>query len=225
MIKGRGYGHGVGLSQYGAKKRAEAGQTMKILQFYYRSNLEKDIARLLKIAVIKVLQTLHQLQIIIEYFGNSIHNFQSFRKSKLQYEKAKIGYKISENAKVTVTLKIVKGKLITTPAKQKSLNKGSRVVLNPGTLVKVATARTKQQLRLPIALNKQRQQLKHLKSREPKESHSDFSNYTCEKINNIQKYRQTQKEPNHHHPSQRKKLVQNQNQHQNRLYPNKVCKN
>ena len=43
LIKGRGYGHGVGLSQYGAKKRAEAGQTYEtILQFYYPgATLEK----------------------------------------------------------------------------------------------------------------------------------------------------------------------------------------
>ena len=36
LITGRGYGHGVGLSQYGAKYRADAGQTYEeILQFYY----------------------------------------------------------------------------------------------------------------------------------------------------------------------------------------------
>ncbi|TCP20877.1 SpoIID/LytB domain protein [Scopulibacillus darangshiensis] len=35
-IEGRGDGHGVGMSQYGAKQRAEAGQTYKdILGFYY----------------------------------------------------------------------------------------------------------------------------------------------------------------------------------------------
>src|SRR4051794_18346330 len=34
---GRGYGHGVGLSQYGAKGRAQAGQTsMQILAAYFR---------------------------------------------------------------------------------------------------------------------------------------------------------------------------------------------
>ncbi len=35
-IKGRGYGHGVGMSQHGAKKRAEQGHTYdRILNFYY----------------------------------------------------------------------------------------------------------------------------------------------------------------------------------------------
>ncbi|MBZ4664876.1 SH3 domain-containing protein [Mahella sp.] len=36
VIKGRGYGHGRGMSQYGAKYRAEAGQNYgQILDFYY----------------------------------------------------------------------------------------------------------------------------------------------------------------------------------------------
>ncbi|BCB05765.1 SpoIID/LytB domain-containing protein [Bacillus sp. KH172YL63] len=36
IIKGKGFGHGVGMSQYGAKVRAEAGQSyVEILNFYY----------------------------------------------------------------------------------------------------------------------------------------------------------------------------------------------
>ena len=41
-------------------------------------------------------------------------------------EKAKIAYKLSENAIVTVTVKDSKGKVIATPVKQKLLKKGSR---------------------------------------------------------------------------------------------------
>ena len=47
-------------------------------------------------------------------------------KADYSTEKAKIGYKLSENAKVTVTVKNSKGKVIATPVKQKWLKKGSR---------------------------------------------------------------------------------------------------
>lgn len=42
-FKGKGYGHGVGMSQYGARKRAEQGQNYRsILNFYYQgSKLQK----------------------------------------------------------------------------------------------------------------------------------------------------------------------------------------
>jgi SpoIID/LytB domain protein len=41
-VDGRGYGHGVGLSQYGAQGRAKAGQDYKqILQFYYDGTVVK----------------------------------------------------------------------------------------------------------------------------------------------------------------------------------------
>lgn len=44
FVAGRGYGHGVGLSQYGAKARAEAGHSFReILSFYYPgTNLVKE---------------------------------------------------------------------------------------------------------------------------------------------------------------------------------------
>lgn len=44
LIQGRGNGHGVGLSQYGARNRADAGQNYKqILQYYYpNTQLVKD---------------------------------------------------------------------------------------------------------------------------------------------------------------------------------------
>ena len=45
-------------------------------------------------------------------------------KADYSTEKAKIAYKLSDKAKVTVTVKNSKGKVIATPVKQKWLNKG-----------------------------------------------------------------------------------------------------
>ena len=135
-IKGRGYGHGVGLSQYGAKKRAEAGQTYEeILQFYYPgATLEKEYSEVTE-------DTADQNDTSVPAApAVTISNVSA--KANYSTEKAKIAYKLSENAKVTVTVKNSKGKVIATPVKQKSVNKGQSCCL-PGTLVKVATAHIK----------------------------------------------------------------------------------
>lgn len=46
LIKGQGYGHGVGLCQAGAKKMAEKGySTRKIINFYYKNIKMDNVAR------------------------------------------------------------------------------------------------------------------------------------------------------------------------------------
>lgn len=106
-IKGRGYGHGVGLSQYGAQYRAKAGQTYKeILQFYYPGAL-----------------------IVKEYSEAALTDPVAISsvsvKPSYSTEKAAISYKISGDAKVTVTVKNSQGKVVATLANQTSYKKGS----------------------------------------------------------------------------------------------------
>lgn len=117
-LKGRGYGHGVGLSQYGAKKRAEAGQTYKeILAFYYpgatlvkgfSGTADSNTANISAVPAVSISKV------------SATANYST--------EKAKIAYKLSENSKVTVTVKNSKGAVVETPTKQKTVNKGSRAV-------------------------------------------------------------------------------------------------
>lgn len=97
-IKGRGNGHGVGLSQYGAKKRAEAGQTYNtILQFYYPgTTLEK--------AYSEVVQDTGAPKI------TSVTSTTDYSKSMVN-----IAYTLDEESTVTVAIENQEGKVVATP--------------------------------------------------------------------------------------------------------------
>lgn len=60
-FSGKGYGHGVGMSQIGAKNRANAGQTYEnILAFYYDGTSIKDMNNSIKDDVIDISKTTGQ---------------------------------------------------------------------------------------------------------------------------------------------------------------------
>ncbi|MEI2403349.1 SpoIID/LytB domain-containing protein [Niallia taxi] len=113
-MKGRGNGHAVGLSQYGARNRAEAGHSYnQILQFYYP-----------KAALMK------------EYSGTASNsqgmddkvppNISSF-KASIDYKKntTKLSMKINKSGKLTMIVKDSKGKTVATIAKNKEVKSGS----------------------------------------------------------------------------------------------------
>lgn len=108
LIKGRGYGHGVGLSQYGAKYRADAGQTYRtILQFYYpRTTLVKEYRDMTEDTVAPSITAVTTAS---DYSTNSV----------------KIAYTVDEDSIVSVSIKDQEGKVIATPVKQKSVKKGN----------------------------------------------------------------------------------------------------
>ncbi|RFU60126.1 SpoIID/LytB domain-containing protein [Bacillus sp. V59.32b] len=88
-VRGRGFGHGVGMSQYGAKKAAESGLTYnKILAFYFSNTSIKD-SILPKITAVKT-------------------SFDS------KINQAKLDFTTSENAKITVQVKDQNSKVIAT---------------------------------------------------------------------------------------------------------------
>lgn len=126
-LKGRGYGHGVGLSQYGAKKRAEAGQTYEdILKFYYPgATLVKEYSE--GIAEMAEENMVDQNNTSVPPTSTvSLSNVSA--KANYSNETAKIAYHVSENANVTVTVKNSKGAVVAMPVKQRNVNKGSRAV-------------------------------------------------------------------------------------------------
>ena len=85
-----------------------------ILQFYYPgTTLEKAYSEGTEDTVKKVVTPVFNISNV-------------YAKADYSTEKAKIGYKLSDKAKVTVTVKNSKGKVISTPVKQKWLKKGSR---------------------------------------------------------------------------------------------------
>ena len=44
LLRGGGFGHGIGMSQYGAKGMAEAGHSYKeIIDYYYENVVVKNI--------------------------------------------------------------------------------------------------------------------------------------------------------------------------------------
>jgi len=129
-IQGRGYGHGVGLSQYGARNRADAGQTyQQILGFYYPgaaiikeySNAAvseqkpkiveqaKPAAETKSAVQDKAPPTITNMKISADYKKN----------------KAKLSMKISKPGKLTVNIKDQKGKVIATLSKNKVVKAGS----------------------------------------------------------------------------------------------------
>ena len=101
LITGRGYGHGVGLSQYGAKYRAEAGQTYEeILQFYYPgATLVKEYSEVVEDTTAP---NMTDVTVATDYSTN----------------KVKVAYTLDEAATVSVAIKDRDGKTVATPVNE-----------------------------------------------------------------------------------------------------------
>jgi stage II sporulation protein D len=124
-VSGKGYGHGVGLSQYGAKKAAEVGKNYKeILTFYYENTI---LATLYKSAPeqpepvdpapapVKPAPTPTPENPIPPPVKDE--KAPVIKDVKLSYDsktnQVKLGFAINENAKVTVYVKDQNGEILT----------------------------------------------------------------------------------------------------------------
>ncbi|MGE7603925.1 SpoIID/LytB domain-containing protein [Peribacillus sp. NPDC097675] len=117
VVEGRGFGHGVGMSQYGAKYRAEAGQSyQEILAFYYPNT---SIVREYSDA-----GSGPEAEPIVNKDTTAPKITNILTSGNYSTEKASISYSINEAAIVTVQIANSKGKVIATPTKAKSLKKG-----------------------------------------------------------------------------------------------------
>lgn len=119
-VSGKGFGHGVGLSQYGAKKAAESGKTYKeILAFYYE-----------KTSLITAYQSAAEQPKPVEPTPDPVtptpvpnpepekdETAPSIKDVKASYNsktnQATLNFATSENAKVTVFVKDQNGKVLT----------------------------------------------------------------------------------------------------------------
>jgi SpoIID/LytB domain protein len=88
----RGFGHRVGMSQYGAKGRADAGQGYEsILQYYYAGAnvVQYDIGRNVRVALIKVgsrvMKVTSKSEITIYEGGNSIKIVPANTEIRVEY--------------------------------------------------------------------------------------------------------------------------------------------
>ncbi|MET3317777.1 UNVERIFIED_ORG: SpoIID/LytB domain protein [Peribacillus simplex] len=119
-IDGFGYGHGVGLSQYGAKHRAEAGQTYQgILEFYYPNT---SIVREYSNAAAGSETDPVVNKDITAPRITSVKAKEDYLNSKVNFT-----YAIDEDATVSLTIKDKNSKVIATPISRKSMKKGSQV--------------------------------------------------------------------------------------------------
>lgn len=113
-IKGSGYGHGVGLSQFGAKNRAEAGQSyLDILGFYYPdTTIEKEYGP----------GAGSKTDLVVKAEPNSVS-----MKAKTDQVNDEVGitYSLKEDAVVTLTIKDGKGKSLATPVRDQTMKKGT----------------------------------------------------------------------------------------------------
>lgn len=111
VLEGLGFGHGVGMSQYGAKHRAEAGQRyQEILSFYYpNTSIEKAYSE----PVVNQ-DTVAPRITAVKTTADYLHN------------KVAITYSMNEDAAVSLTIKDSKGKVVATPTSGQALKKGSQ---------------------------------------------------------------------------------------------------
>ncbi|MFJ7745059.1 SpoIID/LytB domain-containing protein [Peribacillus sp. NPDC097295] len=116
-IEGLGFGHGVGMSQYGAKFRAEFGQTyQEILGFYYpNTTIVKEYA-----------DTEPELEPVVN--RDTTAPSITAIKAKADYPNNLIGitYSLNEDAIVSLTIKDGEGNVLDTPVRERSLNQGSQ---------------------------------------------------------------------------------------------------
>lgn len=112
-VSGKGYGHGVGLSQYGAKNAAEAGKTYKdILTFYYEKT---SVATLYKSAPEQP-EPVEPAPVPTpapakDMRAPVIKDVKTSYDSKTK--QVKLSFVINEKAKVTVYVKDQNGKILT----------------------------------------------------------------------------------------------------------------
>ncbi|WHX91162.1 SpoIID/LytB domain-containing protein [Peribacillus simplex] len=113
-IEGSGYGHGVGLSQFGAKNRAEAGQSyQEILGFYYPdTTIEKEYGP----------GAGSKTELVVKSEPNSVN-----MKAEPDHLNDEVGitYSLKEDAVVTLTIKNSKGKALATPVRDQTMKKGT----------------------------------------------------------------------------------------------------
>ncbi|TWD96047.1 SpoIID/LytB domain protein [Peribacillus frigoritolerans] len=113
-IKGSGYGHGVGLSQFGAKNRAEAGQSyLDILGFYYPdTTIEREYGP----------GAGFKTDLVAKAEPNSVS-----MKAQTDHVNDEVGitYSLKENTVVTLTIKDGKGKSMATPVRDQTMKKGT----------------------------------------------------------------------------------------------------
>ncbi|MDP9738414.1 UNVERIFIED_ORG: stage II sporulation protein D [Bacillus sp. B2I3] len=113
-IKGSGYGHGVGLSQFGAKNRAEAGQSyLDILGFYYPdTTIEREYGPGVGF----------KTDLVAKAEPNSVN-----MKAQTDHVNDEVGitYSLKEDTVVTLTIKDGKGKSIATPVRDQTMKKGT----------------------------------------------------------------------------------------------------
>lgn len=113
-IEGSGYGHGVGLSQFGAKNRAEAGHSYQdILGFYYPdTTIEKEYGP----------NAGSKTDIVVKAEPNSVN-----MKVKTDHLNDEVGitYSLKENALVTLTINDSKGNALATPVRDQTMEKGT----------------------------------------------------------------------------------------------------
>ncbi|MGG4265309.1 SpoIID/LytB domain-containing protein [Peribacillus simplex] len=114
-IEGSGYGHGVGLSQVGAKNRAESGQTyQEILRFYYpNTNIENEYGQ-------AVSEPKRDLVVKAEPYSINL-------KAKKDHINDEVGitYSLKEESAVSLTIKDSKGRTLATPVRDQTLKKGN----------------------------------------------------------------------------------------------------
>ncbi|MEM5591516.1 SpoIID/LytB domain-containing protein [Niallia circulans] len=106
-IAGRGYGHGVGLSQYGANNRASVGQKYNtILAFYYP-----------------------ETQLVTEYSKTAAITVPELKEGKAEFNQAnntvKVGFTLTKAASTVVTIKDNDGNSIATLLNNGALQAGS----------------------------------------------------------------------------------------------------
>ncbi|MES1040482.1 SpoIID/LytB domain-containing protein [Peribacillus simplex] len=113
-IEGSGYGHGVGLSQFGAKNRAEAGHSYQdILGFYYPdTTIEKEYGP----------GAGSKTDIVVKAEPNSVN-----MKANTDHLNDEVGitYSLKEDAVVTLTINDSKGNALATPVRDQTLKKGT----------------------------------------------------------------------------------------------------
>ncbi|MFJ7831462.1 SpoIID/LytB domain-containing protein [Peribacillus sp. NPDC097284] len=116
-IDGLGFGHGVGMSQYGAKYRAEFGQTFQeILGFYYpNTTIVREYADA---------EPEQEPAVNKDTTAPSI----TAVKATEDYSNNKVGitYSMNEDAIVSLTIKDGMGNVVATPVREQALKKGSQ---------------------------------------------------------------------------------------------------
>ena len=116
-IDGLGFGHGVGMSQYGAKYRAEFGQTyQEILGFYYpNTTIVREYA-----------DTEPEQEPVVNKDTTAPSITAVKATADYSNNKISITYSVNEDANVSLMIKDGKGNVVATPVREQALQKGSQ---------------------------------------------------------------------------------------------------